>query len=321
MKSDRLKNSNQIFTKPDHLLAYFNLGSEQVIGRVKDKKGLIESIPHPKTNFRFNDIVEVEGPVGTSIYLDEQIPVFNVLKILKSSQLKTFSFEAIVPTSDDWFDLSGVFNRKKTFMRFPYKENYPVKHWETGYCVASNIKEAESILEEFIVSGKDRKVKNIVDVFDKVDSINNDLIGEKFYLELKYPKNVTTPILIICFLLLILFIVLAMRVGINNKSDFIGFIFAIFIFGCLETYLILRLNRERIVLSKNGLLATYTFGKEKRLSWDDVIEAKYSKNKTYIVFTDKAGIKIRISKLFNNFHRFCIVSNNLIKNKSNKKIF
>jgi hypothetical protein len=321
MRNNRVKNLDQVFAKPDHWLASFNLESEKVIGRVKDNKGLIETIPHPKTNFRFNDIVEVEGPVGTSIYRDEQIPVFNVLKILNSSQVQTFSFEAIVPTSNDWFDLSSVFNRQNTFMRFPYQENYPVKHWETGYCVASSIKEAESIFEEFIVSGKDRKVKNIVDVFDKVNSINGELIGEKFYLELKYPKNVTTPTLIICFLPLILFSVLAMRVGINNTSDIIRFIFALFLFGCLETYLFLRLNRYRIALNRNGLLATYPFGKEKRLSWDDVKEVKYSRNKTHMVLRNKDGIKIRVSKLFNNFNRFCIVSNNLIKNKSNKKIF
>lgn len=321
MNNNSKKNISKTFSKPDVWLACIDLENDRVYGRIKEKQALLESIPKPSTGFRFNDIVEVGDPIGKTYFRDDQISVYNAIRIIQSSSLPTFSFEAIVPTSNDWFDLSEVFKGQNSHMRFPYEKSYPVNHWERGYCIALNIKEAKSIFEEFIVSGKDRKVKNIVDAFNDSNVIIEELDGRKFVLELKYAKNFINSILIVLSLPIILFLVVAMKVGLNSTSELVGFIVAILFFCGLEIYLFFRLNRESIILNKDGLFATYPIGKQKSLYWENISEVKLSKKNGYVIVKNNIGHKIRISQHLKHFRRFCIIAKNFIKPEISKKAF
>ena len=314
-------NIYKAFSKPDDWLACIDLENDKVYGKIKDKQALLEGIPKPSTGFRFNDIVEVSDAIGTTYFRDEQISVYKAIRIIQSSNLPTFSFEAIVPTSNDWFDLSEVFKRQNTHLRFPYQSDYPVKHWEKGYCIASNIKEAESIFEEFIVSGKDRKVKNIVDAFDDSNIITGEIDGRKFVLELKYPKNFIKSILMVLSLPILLFIIVAIKIGLNSVSELIGIIGIILFFSGLEIYSYFRLNRATITLNKDGLIATYPIGKQKSLYWENISEVNLSKKKGYVVVKNNIGHKLRISQHLKHFRRFCIIAKNFIKPEISNKVF
>ena len=314
-------NISKFFSRPDVWLASINLGNDSVFGKIKDKQALLEGIPEPSTGFRFNDIVEISEPIGTTYFRDEQIPVYKAKSIIHSSNKPTFSFEGIIPTSPDWFDLSEIFKRHNSNMRFPYQNNYPVKHWEKGYCTANNIKEVESIFEEFIVSGKDRKIKNITDSFDDSNIIAREIDGKKFILELKYPTKFINTILILLSLPIILFFIVAIKVGLHSVSDVIGFVVTILIIIGLEIYSNLRLKRETIILDINGVIAKYPIRKQKILNWENISEVKFSKSKDYIDIGNNNGLKIRISQHHQSFRRFCIIAKNFIGSETNKKIF
>lgn len=315
------ENINKVFSNPDIWIACIDLGDDRVYGKIKDRMALLEGIPKPNTGYRFNDIVEVGEPIGKTIYRDDEISVYQAIRIIKSSNLPTFSFEAIVPSSNDWFDLSEVFNRGNTHMRFPYRNNYPVKHWEHGYCIASNIKEAESIFEEFVVSGKDRKVRNIVNAFDDSDIITSEIDGRNFAIELKYSKKFSNSLLILFSIPIILFTAVAIKVGLHSLSEIMGFTVAILFFIGVEIYSYYRLNRETITLNKDGLFATYPIGKQKSMYWENISDVKLSKKKDYVVMKNNNGLKIRISQYHKHFRRFCIIAKNFIKQEVKKEIF
>lgn len=321
MDKNRTKTIDNIFSKPDYWLAYINLGSETVIGKVKEKKGLIETIPHPRTNFRFNDIVEVEGPVGTSIFRDEQIPVFNLLGILHSSRLPTFSFDAILPTLEDWFDLSSAFGEKGKFMRFPYSNENPNESWQTGYCIASNIMEAESILEEFIISGKGRKVKNLYNVFENSQYIIPEVLSTKFIVEFKFPYSFRRGVTLVVLMPLLLCIIVAIKIGNRSMFDLIGMIFSILILGILVLYVYLYLNKWKLTLNKDGLNLRTPFRKVRMMLWEDVVRIKYSKKNAGLLFEDKHKNRIKVSRIISNFRRFCLIAKNLIKSDINTNEF
>lgn len=318
---DKTKTINNIFSKPDYWLAYINLGSETVIGKVKEKKGLIETIPHPKTNFRFNDIVEVEGPVGTAIFRDEQIPVFNLLGILHSSRLPTFSFDAILPTLEDWFDLSSAFGEKGRFVRFPYSNENPNESWQTGYCIASNIMEAESILEKFIISGKGRKVKNLYNVFENSQYIIPEVLDTKINLEFKFPQSFIRGVTLIVLMPPALFIFVAIKIGSNSMIDLIVMIFSILILGIFGSYVYLYLKNWSLILSKEGLCMKTPFRRRKRILWEDVVKVKYSSKNAGLLLEDRHKNRIKVSRTINNFRRFCLIAMNLIKTDINKNEF
>lgn len=318
---DKTKTINNIFSKPDYWLAYINLGSETVIGKVKEKKGLIETIPHPKTNFRFNDIVEVEGPVGTAIFRDEQIPVFNLLGILHSSRLPTFSFDAMLPTLEDWFDLSAAFGEKGKFMRFPYHDKNLNESWHTGYCIASNIIQAESILEEFIISGKGRKVKNLYNVFENSQHIIPEVLDTKINLEFKFPQSFIRGVTLIVLMPPALFIFVAIKIGSNSMIDLIGMIFSILILGIFGSYVYLYLKNWSLILSKEGLCMKTPFRRRKRILWEDVVKVKYSSKNAGLLLEDRHKNRIKVSRTINNFRRLCLIAMNLIKTDINKNEF
>jgi hypothetical protein len=321
MDKNRTKTIDNIFSKPDYWLAYINLGSETVIGKVKEKKGLIETIPHPKTNFRFNDIVEVEGPVGTSIFRDEQIPVFNLLGILHSSRLPTFSFDAILPTLEDWFDLSSAFGEKGKFMRFPYSNENPNESWQTGYCIASNIMEAESILEEFIISGKGRKVKNLYNVFENSQYIIPEVLGTKFTVEFKFPYSFRRGVTLVVLMPLALCVIVAIKIGSKSMFDLIGMIFSILILGIFVLYVYLYLKNWSLILNKDGLSMKTPFRRRRRVLWEDVVKVKYSAKNAGLLLEDHHKNRIKVSRTINNFRRFCLIAMNLIKTDINKNEF
>ena len=291
MDKNRTKTIDNIFCKPDYWLAYINLGSETVIGKVKEKKGLIETIPHPKTNYRFNDIVEVEGPVGTSIFRDEQIPIFNLLRILHSSRLPTFSFNAILPTLEDWFDLSSAFREKGKFMRFPYSNENPNESWQTGYCIASNIMEAESILEEFIVSGKGRKVKNLYNVFENSQYIIPEVLGTKFTLEFKFPYSFRRGVTLVVLMPLALCVIVAIKIGGKSMFDLIGIILSILVLGVFTLYVYLYLKNWELILDVDGLRQKSLFRKRRQIFWEEVLKCKVPTKEMHFCF-----LKIAIKK-------------------------
>jgi hypothetical protein len=321
MNNNSIDNILRVFVKPDIWLACIELGNDRVFGKIKGNLALLESIPEPSTGFRFKDVVEVSDPVGTTIFRDEQISIYKAQRVIRPSKFPTFSFEAIVSSSNDWFDLSEVFKRQNTFMRFPYQRKYPVNHWKKGYCVAANIEEVESIFEEFIISGKDRKVKNILDAFNVSNVITSEIDGRKFVLELKYAKKFTNSILIVLSLPVILFLILAITVGLNSAFELLGFIITILFFCGLGIYLFIRLNRETITLTKDGLLANYLNVKQKEISWKNISEVKLSKSIGCIVVRNNTGQKIRINRNLKHFRRFCIIANNLIRPEVSKKAF
>jgi len=168
--------NSDYWNKPDVWLAAIILNSNrsQVYGKIKNDFAILERVPQVDTEFRYLDIVKVAGPTGTQMYRDDEIDEYNVIEIVQKSKLKTYSYQAILPTSSDYFNLLDWFtkNGRKTEMEFSM--NFNEKRWLNGRCSAENIEEAKSILISFIREEKGSFRDKFFRLFD------NSLYSRKF---------------------------------------------------------------------------------------------------------------------------------------------
>lgn len=298
------------FSKPDHWLVYIDLGNGLMAsGRIKLNHALIESIPNPETGYRFHDIIEVTGPTGTGYFRDEEIPIFKALKVITPSDLPTFSFEAIVPSPDDYFALTALFRTEDKRVSFPYLSGSSWMQWHRGYLVSPNIQEAKDILAEFIVLGSNRRVRNFRDAFNESSSIEGEINEDDVVIELKASNQQIRTILVLFLCTITLFLIGLIKFGLNTASDFIAASLSVILFICPIIYTYIRLKRDRIFLTKEGIRAVFPFGKEKLIKWSEIREIIRHKHFHIITIADFSGVKIRMDKAIPNNWKFFHIAN------------
>jgi hypothetical protein len=151
------------WNNPDKWLAFIVLdeNNEQVFGKVRNNLAILERIPKPETGYCYLDIVTVEGPIGKQLFRDEEIDVYRTNGIHRKSNISTFTFNAILPNSNDYFKLLNWFKEYNKKAEFPWSSNDNNMEWRKGYCTADNLEQANRILREFISLDKSRQVKDI----------------------------------------------------------------------------------------------------------------------------------------------------------------
>lgn len=123
---------------------------------------------------------------------------------------------------------------------------------------------------------------------------------------LDYSKGLIIAVVFICTVLPIgLFTAIALKGGLNSSSDRILFTILIAFFAALGIYLFLRFTREKIILSQEGISASYPFGKPRSLAWNEIMHVKYSIKGKYLIFESIDNRKIRISILLSGFPALC----------------
>jgi len=147
---------------PDISLAYIQLDEKELtIGSIKKNLSLLEGIPKPETGYSYLDIVEVEGPIGKKLFMEDEIDVFKAKKIYKKSNRPTFVFKITLPDPGDYFKLSRVFNLAGFRAEIPWSPKENNTAWRHCLCTASDLSQIESILDDFCSKDNRRKVKDI----------------------------------------------------------------------------------------------------------------------------------------------------------------
>ena len=75
---------------------------EQVLGFLNKKNALLFQTPNPKSGYHFEDIVEVEGPIGRTQLRDDFINQYKAIRIISRSELPTYNFRL---TADSLFTI------------------------------------------------------------------------------------------------------------------------------------------------------------------------------------------------------------------------
>ena len=157
------KKEDNFWRNPDSYLAAIILNEEreQVYGIVKNNLALLERIPEPETGFFYKDVVKVKGPVGKQFFRDDEIDEYQAFEVYKSSNIPTFTFNAVIPDSSDYFSLLDWFKENGQEVKFPWTPNNNNKEWRKGLCTAENIEQAKKLLNGFICKKEGRQVKDI----------------------------------------------------------------------------------------------------------------------------------------------------------------
>ena len=151
----------RFWRNPDHYLAAILLENDQVYGEVKGELAILTNIPKPTSGYFYKDVVKVTGPIGKQFFRDEEIFEFKAVGIFKKSNIPTFTFDAILPKSQDYFYLMNEFKGENLRVRYKWSPNGNPTVWEKGYCTANSLDEVEKILEQFVNKGEGRRIKNI----------------------------------------------------------------------------------------------------------------------------------------------------------------
>ncbi len=147
---------------PDISIAYILLDeSELAIGSIRKNLSRLERIPRPETGYYYEDIVEVEGPVGKKPFMEEEIEIFRVKRIVKRSHRPTFVFKAIIPDPGDSFELSHDFSKAGFRAELPWSPAHDDTSWRHCLCTATDLDHVKSILFAFCSKDSRRKVKDI----------------------------------------------------------------------------------------------------------------------------------------------------------------
>jgi hypothetical protein len=147
---------------PDQSIAVIQLNeNEKVYASVKNGLARLDRIPKPETGYSFLDIIEIQGPVGKEMFRDDEINVYQVLKIRKKSYRQTFTFKAILPDMKDYFYLIREFEDLGQKVEFPWSTTDNNLTWRKGYCVTESIQQAEQILKDFCQKDSRRKYKDL----------------------------------------------------------------------------------------------------------------------------------------------------------------
>jgi len=159
----RKKKEDSFWRNPDVYLAaiILNKEREQVYGIIKNDLALLERIPKPETGFFYKDVVKVKGPTGKQMFRDDEIDEYKVIELRKASNIPTFTFQAIIPDSRDYFKFLDWFKEYDQKVEFPWSTADNNTEWRKGRCTAENLKHAKKLLNKFIKKRKDRQVRNV----------------------------------------------------------------------------------------------------------------------------------------------------------------
>lgn len=160
---NQAKKEKIFWNNPDKWLVSVILdeNNEQVYGKVKNELAILERIPKPETGYSYLDIVKVGGPTGKQMFRDEEIDEYKTIEIYKKSNIQTFTFKAVIPKSNDYFNLLDWFKKYDKKAEFPWSPKDNNMEWRKGYCTADNLEQATKILTDFIKLDKSRSVKDI----------------------------------------------------------------------------------------------------------------------------------------------------------------
>jgi len=163
LDSTRKRKEDNRWRNPDVYLAAIILNNEreQVFGIVKNDLALLERIPKPETGFFYKDVVRVNGPTGKQMFRDDEIDEYEVIELHKASNIPTFTFEAIIPSSRDYFEFFEWFKDFDHKVEFPWSTVNNNTEWRKGRCTADNLEQAKLILTKFIEQKRDRQVRDV----------------------------------------------------------------------------------------------------------------------------------------------------------------
>lgn len=157
------RKEKRFWQNPDHrfVAIKLNYDGEQVYGKVRDGLGLLNRIPKPETGYSFQDVVIVGDPVGTQPFRDDEIDVFVAKGVHKKSTVLTFTFSAIIPNAQNYFDLGEWFKKYGHVTEFPWTGKEPNLTWRKGRCTADNLDHAKMILSGFANDYDQCQVKDV----------------------------------------------------------------------------------------------------------------------------------------------------------------
>jgi len=98
MNLEQAENSRRMARKQPFLNAtpcyiVLNQNNDQVLSFIKNKQAFLFQTPNPETGYFFEDIVEVEGPIGQRLLRDDSLNQYRALRIIDKSNLDTFHFK------------------------------------------------------------------------------------------------------------------------------------------------------------------------------------------------------------------------------------
>ena len=157
----------EFWRTPEHWIAAIILDSDrnQTYGKIKNGYAILERVPKPETGFNYLDIVKVNGPIGNQMYRDDEINEFLTIEVVKKSELKTYTYEAILPSSKDYFELLEWFMKNGQMTEMEFSMNFKERKWLKGRCSAKSFGEAEKILKSFVKNEKGNIIEKIKRLF------------------------------------------------------------------------------------------------------------------------------------------------------------
>ncbi|MCP4583455.1 MAG: hypothetical protein GY839_17745 [candidate division Zixibacteria bacterium] len=154
---------SRYFNRPDIWLAYIKINDELISACIKNDLALLRGVPNPKSGIHFKDVIRIRGPVGTTTFRDEEVPIYEMVELVRSSGIPTYTFKAIIPTLEDFFRLGFSFNSKNESVSFNqrFRDQKYDPQWRDGWCAVENKERLESIFSGFVLENRDCKVKDI----------------------------------------------------------------------------------------------------------------------------------------------------------------
>jgi hypothetical protein len=104
--------------------------------------------------------VKVEGPIGTQKYRDDDINEYKVKELHKKSTFVTFSFDAILPTWDTFFNLTELFNSQGFSVKATWTFDAVPTHWKECYCTTESKETAKALLSYFLKANPKASIKD-----------------------------------------------------------------------------------------------------------------------------------------------------------------
>lgn len=154
----------KFWSNPDSWLSVIilNDNGDQVYGRVKNNLALIERLPNSNTGFHFNDVVKVNKTNNQQLYKDDNISVYKAEELYFSSGNLTYQFKAIISNTSEYFDLQRWFTQHNQISSLVFKTKYEKDEWNTCFCSAKNLTQANNMLSDFQAKVVGKWYENII---------------------------------------------------------------------------------------------------------------------------------------------------------------
>lgn len=149
---------------PDEWLAIVILteNKDRTDGIIKNDLALLDRVPDPITGYHYKDVVKVKGPTGNKWHAgDAELNEYKAIEIHQRSKYLTFSFEAILSQSSDYFTLVGAFEKDNICVEFPWVNLDNNFEWRKGYCAAESFQIAQNILNKLFKKNTNWQLRNL----------------------------------------------------------------------------------------------------------------------------------------------------------------